>query len=99
MTETVDGDPSATDGGEPPDGSEFGVGGGKDDADDTPRIEFYGGKWMSTVPLAFFILWAIFQSGILGVGGSDGLVIGALIGTILGMFFVRGSWKDRKSVV
>ncbi|WP_144919751.1 Na+/H+ antiporter NhaC family protein [Halorubrum salsamenti] len=58
-----------------------------------PRITFYGGKWASTVPLAFFILWAIFQSGVLGIGDTNGLVIGALLGTILGMFFVRGNWK------
>ena len=58
-----------------------------------PRIAFYGGKWASTVPIAFFILWAIVQSGVLGIGDTNGLVIGALIGTILGMFFVRGDWK------
>ncbi|TKX84104.1 Na+/H+ antiporter NhaC family protein, partial [Halorubrum sp. SS5] len=63
MTETRDGPPSATDGGDPPDGSEFGVG---DQGGDGPRIEFRGGKWASTVPLVFFIGWAILQSGVLG---------------------------------
>ena len=58
-----------------------------------PRITFYGGKWASTVPIAFFIFWAIVQSGILGIGDTNGLVIGALVGTILGMFLVRGDWK------
>ncbi len=58
-----------------------------------PRITFYGGKWASTVPIAFFILWAIVQSGVLGIGDTNGLVIGALVGTILGMFLVRGDWK------
>jgi len=58
-----------------------------------PRISFYGGKWASTVPIAFFILWAIVQSGVLGIGDTNGLVIGALVGTILGMFLVRGDWK------
>jgi len=61
--------------------------------DSGPRITFYGGKWASTIPLAFFITWAIFQSGVLGIGDTQGLVIGALLGTILGMFFVRGDWK------
>jgi len=60
---------------------------------DDPRISFYGGKWASTVPIAFFIAWAIVQSGVLGVGDTNGLVIGALVGTILGMFLVRGDWK------
>jgi len=92
MTETGNGDPPVADGGEPPDGSEFGVGDSTDD-EDSPRISFYGGKWASTIPLAFFICWAIFQSGVLGIGDTQGLVIGALIGTILGMFFVRGDWK------
>ena len=90
MTETRDVAPPATDGGEPPDGSEFGVG---DGSDDVPRIEFRGGKWASTVPLVFFIAWAIFQSGVLGIGGPDGLVVGGLVGTILGLFLVRGNWK------
>nr|WP_144799477.1 Na+/H+ antiporter NhaC family protein [Halorubrum depositum] len=58
-----------------------------------PRISFYGGKWASTVPIAFFIVWAIVQSGVLGIGDTNGLVVGALVGTILGMFFARGDWK------
>ncbi|MDB2290639.1 Na+/H+ antiporter NhaC family protein, partial [Halorubrum ezzemoulense] len=90
MTETRDGAPPATDGGDPPDGSEFGV---DDDASNGPRIEFRGGKWASTVPLVFFICWAIFQSGVLGIGDTNGLVAGALVGTTLGMFLVRGDWK------
>jgi Na+/H+ antiporter NhaC len=80
----TDGDPVAVaDGG-------FGEGSA---APNEPRISFYGGKWASTVPIAFFILWAIVQSGVLGIGDTNGLVIGALVGTILGMFFVRGDWK------
>ena len=90
MTDTTDAAPPATDGGDPPDGSEFGVG---EQNSDGPRIEFRGGKWASTVPLVFFIAWAIFQSGVLGIGDTNGLVVGALIGTTLGMFLVRGDWK------
>ena len=67
--------------------------GGESAEPNEPRISFYGGKWASTVPIAFFILWAIVQSGVLGIGDTNGLVIGALVGTILGMFFVRGDWK------
>ena len=95
MTETPDRDPSAadggtrSDGGTSPDGSEFGVGA----ADDDPRIEFRGGRWASAVPLVFFIAWAIVQSGVLGIGDTNGLVVGALIGTTAGMFLVRGDWK------
>ncbi|WP_418279890.1 Na+/H+ antiporter NhaC family protein [Halorubrum sp. DTA98] len=64
-----------------------------------PRIEFYGGKWISTIPLLFFIVWAIFQSGVLGIGDTNGLVIGALIGTIIGMFFAKGDWKTYANTI
>ncbi|OSO97676.1 sodium:proton antiporter [Halorubrum ezzemoulense DSM 17463] len=90
MTDTTAGTPAATDGGDPPDGSDFGVG---EEGSDDPRIEFRGGKWASTLPLVFFIAWAIFQSGVLGIGDTNGLVVGALVGTTLGMFLVRGDWK------
>jgi hypothetical protein len=63
------------------------------ETDAEPRISFYGGKWASTIPLAFCIAWGIFQSGVLRIGGPDGLVIGALVGTILRLFFARGDWK------
>ncbi|WP_050033002.1 Na+/H+ antiporter NhaC family protein [Halorubrum halophilum] len=85
------GDPGASDGELATDGG-LSAGTGSE-TDSEPRITFYGGKWASTVPLAFFIVWAIFQSGVLGIGDTNGLVIGALLGTILGMFFVRGDWK------
>ncbi|GAB7010411.1 Na+/H+ antiporter NhaC family protein [Halorubrum trueperi] len=90
------GKPAAPDGGDPgmagDPGASGDFGGGSDSTSD-PRITFYGGKWASTVPIAFFIVWAIFQSGVLGIGDTNGLVIGALLGTILGMFLVRGDWK------
>ncbi|MDT8409430.1 MAG: Na+/H+ antiporter NhaC family protein [Wenzhouxiangellaceae bacterium] len=56
-------------------------------------IEFRGGKTMSAVPIVFFIAWAIFQSGLLGISDTGGLIAGMLIGLILGMLFARGSWK------
>lgn len=55
-------------------------------------IEFRGGKAISAVPIGFFIAWAIFQSGVLGVSDVAGLIAGMLIGLILGMLFVRGNW-------
>ncbi len=48
---------------------------------------------MSGFPIGFFILWAIVQSGVLGIGDTTGLVAGMLIGLILGMLFVKGNWK------
>ncbi len=57
------------------------------------RIEFYGGKWMSALPLAIFVFWAIVQSGILRIGDTTGLVIGMLVALIVGMLFAKGDWQ------
>ncbi|WP_256299228.1 Na+/H+ antiporter NhaC family protein [Haloarchaeobius salinus] len=61
---------------------------------DPPDLTFYGGRAASAVPLAVFVAWAIFQSGVLGVGDTQGLVVGMLVGLIAGLFLVKGSWKD-----
>lgn len=61
-------------------------------ARDQSDIEFYGGKWMSTLPIALFIVWAIIQSGVLRVSDETGLVAGMLISLIVGMLFVKGDW-------
>ncbi len=58
-----------------------------------PDIRFRGGRWVSALPLAFFVVWAIFQSGVLRISDTTGLVGGMLIGLILGLFLVKGSWK------
>jgi Na+/H+ antiporter NhaC len=62
-------------------------------ATDGPDIEFRGGKWMSAFPLSFFVCWAIVQSGLFRIGDTTGLVAGMLIGLILGLLFVKGSWQ------
>lgn len=55
-------------------------------------IQFRGGKWLSALPIVFFIAWAIFQSGVLGIGDTGGLIVGMLVGLIIGMLFVKGDW-------
>ena len=70
-----------------------------DAADEGSAIEFRGGPAASAVPIAFFILWAIFQSGVLGIGDTSGLITGMLVGLILGLFFVRGDWKGYADVI
>ncbi len=63
-------------------------------ATEEPAIRFYGGRAASAVPLVFFIVWAIVQSGVLRIGDTTGLVAGMLLGLILGLFLVRGSWAE-----
>lgn len=63
------------------------------------KIEFYGGEWMSGFPIGFFIVWAIVQSGLLGIGDTTGLAAGMLIGLILGLLFAKGDWKHYANTV
>jgi len=49
------------------------------------RIEFYGGKWMSTLPILLFIVWAIVQSALLRISDTTGLAIGMLLALIVGI--------------
>ena len=63
------------------------------------RVEFYGGKWMSALPITLFVLWAIFQSGILQVSDTTGLVVGMLVALIVGMLFVKGDWKSYANTI
>ncbi len=64
-----------------------------------PRIEFYGGRGMSALPILIFIVWAIFQTALLRIADEPGLVAGMLIGLIVGMFFVKGSWTTYASTI
>ncbi|PSP50625.1 sodium:proton antiporter [Halobacteriales archaeon QH_7_69_31] len=66
---------------------------------DGPTVEFRGGKWMSAVPIVFFIVWAIVQSALFRVGDTTGLAAGMLIGLIIGMLFVRGDWADYANTI
>ncbi len=57
-----------------------------------PSLSFHGGKLSSAIPLLFFIGWAIF----ICVGGTPdekGLILGAVIGIVLGMFLCRDRWE------
>jgi Na+/H+ antiporter NhaC len=71
----------------------------EDAAPEAPDIEFYGGKWMSAFPLAFFVVWAIVQSGVLRIGDTTGLVAAMLVALIVGMLFVKGSWKSYANTI
>ena len=43
-----------------------------------PRIDFYGGKWLSALPITLFIIWAIVQTALFRISDTSGLVIGML---------------------
>ncbi|KZX47698.1 Na+/H+ antiporter NhaC family protein [Haloarcula sp. K1] len=66
---------------------------------DVEAIEFYGGRWMSVIPIGLFILWAIVQSGLFGIGDTTGLVAGMLVALIVGMFFAKGDWKNYANTI
>ncbi|WP_306054597.1 Na+/H+ antiporter NhaC family protein [Natronococcus wangiae] len=68
-------------------------------SDDAAEIAFYGGRGMSAFPIAFFIVWAIAQTALWRVADEGGLVAGILIGLILGLFFVKGSWKTYANTI
>lgn len=62
-------------------------------------IEFYGGKWMSALPLMLFVVWAIVQTALFRISDTTGLVVGMLIAIIIGMLFVKGDWKDYANTI
>ncbi|WP_254535625.1 Na+/H+ antiporter NhaC family protein [Halomarina litorea] len=78
---------------DPPADLDPGIGG------DTPELTFRGGRLVSALPIALFIVWAIFQSGVLRVGDTSGLVAGMLVSLTVGMLFVKGNWKQYADVI
>jgi len=60
---------------------------------DTAVLRFRGGRSAAAVPIGFFIVWAI----AICVGGTpseNGLILGAVIGIVAGMFLCRDPWGD-----
>jgi Na+/H+ antiporter NhaC len=53
----------------------------------------------STIPIALFIAWAVFQSGVLRIGDTTGLVAGMLVSLVVGMFFAKGDWKTYANTI
>jgi Na+/H+ antiporter NhaC len=64
-----------------------------------PAIEFYGGRLVSALPIALFVCWAVFQSGVLGIGDTTGLVAGMFVSLTVGLLFVKGDWKAYADVI
>lgn len=57
------------------------------------KLEFRGGTFMSTLPLVFFIVWAITLS-VKGLVTEEALVLGMVIGVAIGLLFCKSKWSD-----
>lgn len=56
-------------------------------------LDFRFGAFGAAVPLIFFVVWAITTS-VMKLSSEVGLVMGALIGITLGLFFSKSKWGD-----
>lgn len=57
------------------------------------KLDFRFGAFGAAVPLIFFVIWAITTS-VLKLSSEIGLVMGAIIGITLGLFFSKSKWGD-----
>ncbi|KHE68850.1 Na+/H+ antiporter NhaC family protein [Halobacillus sp. BBL2006] len=57
------------------------------------RLEFRGGVFAATIPLVFFIIWAITLS-VTELVTEESLVLGMVIGVAIGLFFCKSKWAD-----
>jgi Na+/H+ antiporter NhaC len=67
--------------------------------EEEPDIDFYGGKWLSALPIGLFIVWAIVQTALFRISDTTGLVIGMLISLMISLFFVKGDWKHYANTI
>ncbi|QHS23372.1 Na+/H+ antiporter NhaC family protein [Virgibacillus sp. MSP4-1] len=56
-------------------------------------LEFRLGAFGAAIPLLFFVIWAITIS-VLQLSSEVGLVLGAIMGLTLGLFFSKSKWED-----
>ncbi|SEA02437.1 Na+/H+ antiporter NhaC [Thalassobacillus cyri] len=57
------------------------------------KLEFRGGVFTATIPLVFFIIWAISLS-VAKLVTEEALVLGMVIGIALGLFFTKSKWSN-----
>lgn len=57
------------------------------------RLGFRIGRFGSALPMLFFVVWAVVIC-LKGAPDTRGLILGVIIGLILAMFFVKGSWSQ-----
>ena len=59
---------------------------------DRQELRFRGGRFGASVPLLFFVAWAI-TICVYGAPDENGLILGAVIGIVIGMFLCRDPWS------
>lgn len=57
------------------------------------QLKFRGGVFTATVPLVFFIIWAIFLS-VTELVTEEALVLGIVIGIVIGLLLCKSKWSD-----
>lgn len=57
------------------------------------KLDFHLGAFGAAVPLIFFVVWAISIS-VLKLSSETALVLGAVLGLALGLFFCKSKWAD-----
>ncbi|SDJ24131.1 Na+/H+ antiporter NhaC family protein [Salimicrobium halophilum] len=57
------------------------------------RLDFRGGVFAATIPLVFFIIWAITLS-LTNLVTEQALILGIVIGVAIGLFFTKSKWAD-----
>ncbi|WP_163536116.1 Na+/H+ antiporter NhaC family protein [Gracilibacillus sp. YIM 98692] len=57
------------------------------------QLQFRLGAFGAAVPLLFFVIWAI-STSVLQLSSEIGLVLGAIFGITLGLFFCKSKWAD-----
>lgn len=57
------------------------------------KLKFRGGVFTATVPLVFFIVWAISLS-VAGLVTEEALVLGIVLGIVVGLLLCTSKWAD-----
>ncbi len=73
-----------------PHNSKSGNGSGEEEV---TKLQFRLGSLGATLPMIFFIAWAIVAS-VLDVSTTPGLIVGAVLGLALGLFLSKSKWKN-----
>jgi Na+/H+ antiporter NhaC len=66
------------------------------------RLNFWVGSFGSAIPMIVFIVWAIaicLSMAEQGAPDESGLILGAVVGLVVGMFFCKSSWADYSQAV